>query len=273
MDTHEVTVLCRTTLNYAFGSFGGPAEIAIRDGRTSALPGWQTCGFELMDHDSDVEDWTDDDEISRVHYAEMASLAQHLTGCDHAVVAGHIKRNPEQAKQHSDLAPIALVHSDFADSYGDKLREGYRNPSAEMQAALGRAGVSAAEAVVARRLLVLQFWRNLGPTKMDLPLAWCDARTVPRGDTHAFPVTNYAGGGFNFDALGIARPSDPSRHQWYGFAEMRVDETVAFRTYDTDRVATGEPYWTPHSAYRDPEVALGKPSRSSIELRATCLFL
>ena len=38
-------------------------------------------------------------------------------------------------------------------------------------------------------------------------------------------------------------------------------------------VARGEDYWTPHSAIRDPEVELGKPSRSSIELRATCLFM
>ena len=49
-------------------------------------------------------------------------------------------------------------------------------------------------------------------------------------------------------------------------------QVVAFRTYDSDRVADGRPYWTPHSAFRDPEVPLGRPARSSIEARATCLF-
>ena len=42
--------------------------------------------------------------------------------------------------------------------------------------------------------------------------------------------------------------------------------------YDSDRVGTSLPYWTPHSAFRDPDVELGRPSRSSIELRATCVF-
>ena len=52
---------------------------------------------------------------------------------------------------------------------------------------------------------------------------------------------------------------------------MQIDEVVAFRTYDSDMVASGEPYWTPHGAVRDPEVELGQPARSSIELRATKL--
>jgi hypothetical protein len=54
---------------------------------------------------------------------------------------------------------------------------------------------------------------------------------------------------------------------------MGPDDVVAFRTYDTDLVANGETYFTPHSAFRDPDVALGEPARSSIELRATCLFI
>ena len=41
---------------------------------------------------------------------------------------------------------------------------------------------------------------------------------------------------------------------------------------DSARVGTDQPFWTPHSAYRDPAVALGAPSRYSIELRATCLW-
>lgn len=50
-------------------------------------------------------------------------------------------------------------------------------------------------------------------------------------------------------------------------------EVVAFRTYDTDLVRTGGTYFTPHSAFRDPGVEIGRPARSSIELRASCLWL
>ena len=122
-------------------------------------------------------------------------------------------------------------------------------------------------------MVVLQFWRNLGPAKMDFPLAFCDARTVDPEEGRAFHVENYAGGGSNFDALAVVAPHDRSRHQWYVFPELRPDEVVAFRTYDTELVADGKTYFTPHSAFRDPEVEVASPPRTSIELRATCLWL
>ena len=39
-----------------------------------------------------------------------------------------------------------------------------------------------------------------------------------------------------------------------------------------DRVERGETWFTPHSAFRDPDVEVGRPARSSIELRAICLY-
>lgn len=275
MSTEVTAALCRATLNYFSGDDGeeGTTEVTILDGRQATLPGWEVCGFELRRHCAAVDDWTDDAQLSAVHHREMETLAQQLTGCDHALVAGHIKRNPQQAAQHQDLAPITLVHSDFADSYGEQLLRRYLDPSEGEAAALAAAGITGEQAVGARRLVILQFWRNVGPAKMDLPLAFCDARTVPRPQVRPFPVTNYAGGGIDFEALGVAAPAHPSDHRWYAFDAMVGDEVVAFRTYDSDRVSTGEPYWAPHSAFRDPAVPLGRPSRSSIELRAACLWL
>lgn len=55
-----MSTFCRTTLNYV--PSGGPgagrrqAEIDIFDGRVAKLPGWQTCGFELVSHASAVAD-------------------------------------------------------------------------------------------------------------------------------------------------------------------------------------------------------------------------
>ena len=265
---------CRTTLRYIprTGSAGGETELRVLDGRVADLPGWQECGFELMQHASAVTDWSDDDEIAGVHYTEISELAKELSGCDHALVSGHIKRNPEEAKRHSDLSPITVVHSDFADSYGDLIRGLYRQGGDRAEAAES-AGVSPEQVADARRLMIVQFWRNVGPAKMDMPLAFCDSRTVTRDDARAFPVKNYAGSGFDFEALGIVAPEDPTDHHWYVFPEMQIDEVVAFRTYDTDLVGSDTAYWTPHAAVRDPEVEPGKPARSSIELRATCVFL
>jgi hypothetical protein len=267
-------VFCHTRLNYLPSvDDASPAEVTIYDGRRAPLPGWHACGFELMAHRSRMTAWEDDARIAAVHYEEMTALARSLTGCDHALIGRHIRRNPEQAAQHADLGPITFVHSDFAESYGELMRNHYGGPRPEARQALERAGIAPEVVRAARRLLILQFWRNTGPPKMDLPVAFCDARSVAIDEVRALPVQNYAGGGFDFEALGVIRPGDPSQHRWYTFPAMCLDEVVAFRTFDSDLVAAGQAFWTPHSAFRDPEVPLGAPSRRSIELRVTCLFL
>ena len=276
VNVQAAPVLCRATLNY-FPSSAPAApsavDVSIRDGRAASLPGWEECGFELVSHESAVEDWADDEAIRNVHYDEIRQLATWMTGCDAAIVSNHIKRNPDKAKEHGDLNPITLVHSDFADSYEGIMRRRYSAVGEDEAFALDAVGITPKQAAAARRLVILQFWRNVGPAKMDMPIAFCDARTVPRSEIRPFPVTNYAGSGFNFDALGVAAPRDPDEHAWYAFDRLERDEAVAFRTFDSDRVHTDQPYWTPHSAFRDPDVPLGQPSRSSIELRASCLFL
>lgn len=270
-------MLYRVAMNYvarnATGEETVAVPVAVADGRRAGLPGWESCGFELMAHASTVSDWDDEAEIARAHYEEMEALARRLTGCDHALVSGHIRRNPEEAARHPDLGPIAFVHSDFAASYGDLIRHRYRGQEEQAGHALARAGIGADAVATAPRLLILQFWRNTGPPRMDLPIAFCDARSVPPEDVRALPVHNYAGGGFDFDTLAVLAPENPARHRWYTYPQMQADEVVAFRTFDSERVKSGEPFWTPHSAFEDPDVPRGRPSRRSIELRATCLFM
>jgi hypothetical protein len=268
-------VFCRATLNFAArsGEFvAEPTELDILDGRTADLPGWESCGFELRSHRTAAASW-DDEELAAVHHQEMEELARSLTGCDFALVSNHIKRGPEHAAHHEDLAPIAFVHSDFAAGYDQLVRRSYEQADREgSMRALARNGVTAADVAAASRLVILQFWRNLGPAKMDFPLAFCDARTVTPADTRPIPVTDYAGSGVDFEALAVLAPTDAAPYRWYAFPELRPDETVAFRTYDTDLVARGDTWFTPHSAFRDPEVEIGRPARSSIELRAICLY-
>jgi hypothetical protein len=269
-----VTTFCTADLNYV--SIGEPMPVArtveIFDARQATLPGWEACGFELVDHVSAVQNWADD-EIAAVHHAETESLARSMTGCDHALVSGHIKRGPDEARQHEDLAPITFVHSDFAPSYLDLVRDSYRQADNEGgRAALDRNGITPDDVSAASRVVILQFWRNLGEPRMDHPIAFCDARTVRPDDARPFPVSDYAGSGFNFEALGVLAPASLTRHRWYAFPDLRREEAVAFRTFDTDLVKRGETFFTPHSAFRDPSVPLGQPARRSIELRATCIW-
>ena len=266
---------CRASLHYAnrTGALtGGEVDVEIRDGRAAELPGWKTCGFELVGHRSSVEDWTDDEEIAAVHYGEAEDVARRLTGCDAALVSDHVKRSAASSRRQREQTPVRLVHSDFAANYEDVARHAYREVHGRGAATLARTGVTSEEIEGAARILMLQLWRNLGAAKMDLPVAFCDARTVQPADTRPFPYTGYVAGGRSFDALAVVAPPRPEDHAWYAFPSMAPDEVVAFRTYDTELVRAGRTWFTPHSAFRDPDVAPGAPARFSIELRVLCLF-
>ncbi len=194
-----------------------------------------------------------------------------MTGSDFALVADHVKRTAD-AQREREQPPVRLVHSDFAADYADIVRRAYHGVRGRGAATLARSGLSADDVENASRIVMLQLWRNLGPAKMDLPVAFCDNRTVTPAEGRPFPYTGYVAGGRAFNALAIVAPDSPSRHGWYAFPEMTPDEVVTFRTYDTELVRNGKTYFTPHSAFRDPDVELGQPARFSIELRVMCLF-
>jgi hypothetical protein len=260
---------CRTTLHYASADI----EVDVIDARSADLPGWRQCGFELVHHNSAVQDWTDDDEIAGVHYGEMEAVTRELTGCDYALVSDHVKRIAEVEKRPREQEPVRLVHSDFAADYADIVRGSYREVRGRGAATLARTGVTPEMIETAPRLVMFQFLRNLGEPKMDLPVAFCDNRTVTPDETRPFHYTGYVAGGRTFDALAVLPPADPAKHGWYVYPELTRDEVVAFRTYDTELVRAGKTHFTPHSAFRDPDVEAGRPARFSIELRVMCLFV
>lgn len=273
-DPATTTILCRTTLTYSTLDTQAPGtvEVAIHDGRSSDLPGWEECGFELIGHRSAVEDWTDDDEIAAVYYAEVEALARQLTGCTFALVSDHVKRTASTTRRSREQEPVHVVHSDFAPGYDAIARESYRDVHGRGAATLARSGLTGDDVAAAGRIVMLNLWRNLGAPRMDLPLAVCDARTVTPDETRPVPYTGYVAGGRSFDALAVLAPEPPVEHRWYGFPAMTRDEVLAFRTYDSELVDAGRTYFTPHTAYRDPTAPEGAPPRFSIELRVMCLF-
>lgn len=269
-------MLCRTTLTYsAPGSSqpgGAAVEVDIRNAREADLPGWEACGFELVEHHSAVEDWTDDDEIAAVHYAEVEAVARELTGAPFAMVSDHVKRTANVERRPREQEPVHLVHSDFAAGYDEIVRESYHDVRGRGAATLARSGLTGDDVAAAARIVMLNLWRNIGPPRMDLPLAVCDARSVSPAETRPFRYTGYVAGGRSFDALGVVAPGSPGRHEWYSYPDMNRDEVLAFRTYDTDLVRHGRTWFTPHSAFRDPSAPADAPPRSSIELRVMCMF-
>ena len=256
-----------------FTYMGESVPLPVHDGRHEA-PDFETQGFELVDHPSQVVDWRDEALVDDVHAGEIEKLARSFVGCDAVVVYPALFRNPEAAHATPDYAPITFVHSDFTDAFGAMIVDDGHPYHLFLDPILDRYGVTRDELKGASRTMMLQCWRNTGPATADYPLGFCDARSIGVDRQLRFLVPNYGGQHLEFETFGFAPPaSDGDRDRWYTFPQLGPDEVVVFRTYDSQRVADGEPYWTPHSAFRDPHVPDGaEHRRASVEMRALCLW-
>ena len=60
------------------------------------------------------------------------------------------------------------------------------------------------------------------------------------------------------------------RHRWFYFPQMRRDEALVFKVYDSEK--DGRARFTPHTSFDDPGTPAGAPPRQSIEARALVFF-
>lgn len=268
-------VYCEAAMNYALPVSAGestvPVIVPIHDGRDAELP-FEACGFELRQHPLPCDpDWDSADWGSR-HGPAIAELAQAISGCDRTLIYPPIVRSPRMAQKVADYAPITFVHSDFTDDYRFMVEDPDRPYAAYIQPLLASAGLTQQDVLLSRRVLMLQFWRNIGAERPDHPLAICDARSIPRSDLLPFTVPEYGGLHLEFETFAVRPPAQPDDHHWYTFPGMTADEVLVFRTYDSACAEADRPFWTPHSAFRDPHAGPDAPARESLEIRILCLF-
>lgn len=243
----------------------------VLDGRAVA-PTFDEAGFELLAAPSDVVDWTSTAELDEVHAPEVDELARSFTGCDHAVVYPSLVRSPDVAAEIDDYAPIETVHSDFTDDYRRMIVEPDRPYRAFLDPLLDRRGLDVDDVRRASRVMMLQLWRNTGPAEADRPLAFLDARAVGEERLVRMVVPTYGGERLDFETF-LVRPPADGVDEWCSFPHLTPDEVVALRTYDSARDDAGLPYWTPHSAFRHPDVPeTPEHRRQSVEMRALCLW-
>lgn len=270
----QTEVWCETSLNYSRPGVeqGIPVEVQILDARGARGLDFEACGFRLLADRSAVEDWRYEEEITRVHAPEIRTLARKLSGASKVVVYPPIIRSPASAEQIGDHAPIQYVHSDFTDDFRAMVQDPARPYRAFIEPLLAAQGLTQADVARASRVMMLQFWRNVGEEWPDYPIAFCDARDVSRDQLHAFLVPEYGGRHLEFETFGVLPPADPERHHWYTYPGLGLEEVVVFRTYDSRCAEQGRPFWTPHSAFLDPTAGPDAPQRESVEMRALCLF-
>ncbi len=230
-------------------------KVVIRDGRPLrdqfAL---EVTGFEFIDHDTKVTDFFDVEQIKSVYYPEIEALIKEHTGASRVVVFDHTLRSgDEEARNEKKLRePVLSVHNDYTEWSGpQRVRD--LLPADE------------AEHLLTRRFAIVQVWRPIRNPIQSNPLAICDARTLST-DSLIASERRYP------DRVGETYriAYDPDQ-RWFYFPNMRRDEALIFKVYDS--ATDGPARFTAHTSFADPNTPAGAPPRESIEMRALVFFL
>ena len=229
-----------------------PHRVDIADGRTASDLALDRNGFVLVEHRTAVRNFFDAEELARVYYPEVQKLVGEVAGAQRVVVFDHTLRSGDEGEREAKLVrePVLSAHNDYTEWSGPQ----------RVRDLMG----GEAERLLEGRFAIVQVWRPIADPIRSNPLAMADARSVAPQD------------------LLVAERRYPNRigqtyrlkynaaHRWYYFPQMRREEAIVFKVYDSAK--DGRARFTPHTSFQDPTTPPGAPPRQSIEARALAFF-
>jgi hypothetical protein len=228
-------------------------RVNVRDGRPLAdVFSLDKNGFVLVKHETAVQDFFDKQQLDSIYYPEVTDLIKRVSGAARVVVFDHTLRSGDEAEREAKLVrePVLWAHNDYTEWSGPQR---VRDLLPEE-----------ADTLLARRFAIIQVWRAINRPIQSNPLAIADAASVALND------------------LLIAERRYPNRvgqtyrlrynpaHNWFYFPEMRRDEALVFKVFDSE--TDGRARFTAHTSFTDPSTPPGAPPRQSIEARALAFF-
>jgi hypothetical protein len=209
-------------------------------------------GFGFVRHETRVRDFFDAGELKAVYYPEVERLIQELSGAARVVLFDHTVRSGDEQEREARLIrePVLSAHNDYTEWSGpQRVRDILPDE---------------AEALLQRRFAIIQVWRAINRPIQSNPLAIADAKSVAFEDL-LLAERRYP------DRVGQTyRLKYNPRHRWYYFPQMRREEALVFKVYDSAR--DGRARFTPHTSFDDPQSPPSAPLRQSIEARALAFF-
>ena len=213
-------------------------------------------GFELLRHETAVEDLYDDEAVDTTYRAEIEALLKQRFGASRVVVFDATRRSDSRqgaANRDGLRGPAGSVHVDYTLKSGPQRVKDF----------LGAAEAARLEAAGAR-IVQVNVWRPIrGPVKRS-PLALADASSVAPADLVAtdqvFP--NRVGE--------IYQLAHHPAQRWYYAPDMTPDEVLLIKGWDS--LADGRAQFTPHSAFHLPDETESTPPRESIEVRTLVII-
>ena len=228
-------------------------QMAIQNGRLLAdRLSLEEQGFVLVEHKTKVADFFDAAQLESVYYPEVEQLIKSVSGAARVVIFDHTLRSGDETEREERLIrePVLSAHNDYTEWSGpNRVREALPDE---------------AEALLAHRFAIIQVWRAINQPIQANPLALADAKSIESDD------------------LIVAERRYPHRvgqtyrlkyspnHRWFYFPEMRRDEALVFKVFDSEK--DGRARFTPHTSFEDPTSPPNAPPRQSIEVRAFAFF-
>ena len=210
-------------------------------------------GFELLQHETSVKDFYDNDEVRRVYFPEVIELLKQATGAEKVVIFDHTLRRAGSSKDKiaGVKEPVQSAHNDYTMTSGpQRVRE--LVPAEE------------AEERLKHRYIEVNVWRPISGPVMEWPLAVCDARSMVQSDF----VATYRH--YPTRVGEIYTITHNPKHRWYYFPRMERNEVVLLKGYDS--MTDGRARFTGHTSFKDPTSPPDAPPRESIEVRALLFF-
>ena len=234
-------------------------------------------GFMIGKQATAVGDFWNKEEVDRLYLAEVEEAIRRLTGADKVAAQGWMIRTSADLTERAKEKVAGYQHAGGVQPTAGEAHVDYNAITGERTGA--RVYKSAfPDGPGYKRHVAVSFWRTFSEGPQDWPLALCDGRSVddsegtsntlfvvdefPTGDALTAPVE----GEDQMIAASIFRFKP--EHRWWYFSNMRLDDVLLFKFYDSDHSVT---WRCPHTAFCDTSLPDTK-IRSSIEVRAVAYF-
>jgi hypothetical protein len=228
-------------------------QVAVQNGRLLAdRLSLEDQGFVFVEHKTTVTDFFDSAQLEAVYYPEVKQLIKAASGASRVVIFDHTLRSGDESEREAKLIrePVLSAHNDYTEWSGpQRVREALPDE---------------AEALLARRFAIIQVWRAINQPIQANPLAVADAKSVEMDD---FLLAERR---YPHRVGQTYRLKYNPNHRWFYFPEMRRDEALVFKVYDSEK--DGRARFTPHTSFVDPSSPSNAPPRQSIEVRAFAFF-
>jgi hypothetical protein len=242
-----------------------PAGVPIRSGRTTEH--WMKIlngrlavneltldrqGFALVRHQTQVSNFYDPEEVTRVYYPEVQRLLKQATGATRVHVFDHNVRCRPMAKRDENGArePVKFAHNDYT------LKSG---PQRVRDLLPGEA-----DGLLGQHFAEINVWRPIRGPVEESPLAVCDATSMALQD---FIATDLKYRDRTGEVYSVA--FNPN-HRWVYFPQMERDEVLLLKCYDS--AEDGRARFTAHTGIDDPTSTPDAAPRESIEVRTLTFF-